>query len=170
MTSRYEFVDLPVDKSQWIDLWDQSVDQTIGISDIHIDSMDATIGDLRSKYNKPARKDQVLELDHAHPMVSNLLQTIRDKWGHLVIGRVALFMQHGEDVPVHSDAPYRTGAMLNVPLYGYGVTYYVEPLEEVVITQPCVMDVIAPHGIKDITDDRLCLHVEFPQSEVADFN
>lgn len=160
-------VDFTINKEHWLDIWHKSNAMSIG--DIPLPN-GMTIGEARSNYGKEPRRDLVVEFEHDSPHVKELFAAIREKWGDISIGRVSLFLQKkGEDVPLHSDVPYRTGSMLMAPIFGTATTYYADPYTETVIKTPVILDVVSKHGVKDITTDRLALHVEFPLSTVADF-
>lgn len=121
------------------------------------------IGDIRKEYaNGVSRTDIVSECNTYNSEILNIIKKIKEAIPDAEIGSVAYFFQKkGENVPIHIDFPYRKNSLLLVPLFGIATTYY-EDNDEYVIISPVIMNVDIPHGVKNVNEDRLCLHIEIP--------
>tara|TARA_B100001057_G_scaffold492688_1_gene585559 strand:+ start:274 stop:876 length:603 start_codon:yes stop_codon:yes gene_type:complete len=141
-----------------------------------------TIGDLKKfdrNRNKPqhVRRDFVSECDKDHYVISEVLDEVHKQglydaeWG-----TVTFFLQKaGEDVPLHADWPYRKNSLLIVPIFvppfemTKAITYYKDG-GEYTIDSPMIMNVMLPHGVKNIDKDRLMLHIEIPNLTIEEVN
>lgn len=121
------------------------------------------IGDLRKEFSKNIqRTDIVSECNTFGNEILNIITEIKNAIPNAEIGTVAYFFQKkGEDVPVHVDFPYRKNSLLLIPLFGKATTFY-ENGSEYTIETPVIMNVNIPHGVKNVIEDRLCLHIEIP--------
>lgn len=132
-----------------------------------------TIKDLKKSVAKKVhiRTDFVSKCDTTHPIIANIIKQISEKFDNdIVIGDVSFFFQNaGEDVHIHSDFPYRKNTVLIIPLSGIAssITYY-EDGGEYQITSPTVLNIMKRHGVKNITENRLCLHFEIPNLPLKD--
>lgn len=119
------------------------------------------IGDLRKEFSKNIqRTDIVSECNTFGNEILNIITEIKNAIPNAEIGTVAYFFQKkGEDVPVHVDFPYRKNSLLLIPLFGKATTFY-ENGSEYTIETPVIMNVNIPHGVKNVIEDRLCLHIE----------
>ena len=118
-------------------------------------------------YSSP-RKDIVAYPDKKFGCITNIIDQLED----MQIGVVSFFMQlAGEDVPLHGDYPYRKNCLLMLPIFynefqpTNAITYYKNG-GEYNITTPVIMDVMKQHGVKNITANRLMLHIELPQKPI----
>lgn len=121
------------------------------------------IDDIRKEFAKGIiRTDIVSECTAHSPEVLDIIVKIKKAIPDAEIGTVAYFFQKkGEDVPIHVDFPYRKNSLLLIPLFGKATTFY-ENSNEYVINTPVIMNVNIPHGVKNVMEDRLCLHIEIP--------
>lgn len=132
-----------------------------------------TIKDLKKSITKKVHKrtDFVSKCDTTHPTIANIIKQLSEKIENdIVIGDVSFFLQHaGEDVPTHSDFPYRKNTVLMIPLCGISssITYY-EDGGEYQITSPTFLNITKRHGVKNVTENRLCLHFEIPNIPLKD--
>jgi hypothetical protein len=119
-----------------------------------------TTGDVSEE-----RKDLI-----AYPDINNKsISIILDQLKKFKTGEITFFKQNaGEDVPPHGDYPYRKNCLLMLPIYykefkpTSAITYYKNG-GTYNIKKPVIMDVMKIHGVKNITDDRLMLHIELPE-------
>lgn len=123
------------------------------------------------------RKDLVSECNKEHPIIKKLLDEIHEQglydaeWG-----TITFFLQKaGEDVPLHGDWPYRKNSLLIVPIFvppfemTEAITYYKDG-GEYTVDGPMIMNVMLPHGVKNIDKDRLMLHIEIPNLTIEEVN
>ena len=164
-------VTIDYDKATLINDWKNK--EKINISDINIKYVteiesklnkklkSVKIGDIRKEFAKGIiRTDIVSECTAYSPEVLDIIIKIKKAIPDAEIGTVAYFFQKkGEDVPIHVDFPYRKNSLLLIPLFGKATTFY-ENSNEYIIDTPVIMNVDIPHGVKNVTEDRLCLHIE----------
>ena len=164
-------VTIDYDKATLINDWKNK--EKINISDINIKYVteiesklnkklkSVKIGDIRKEFAKGIiRTDIVSDCTAYSPEVLDIIIKIKKAIPDAEIGTVAYFFQKkGEDVPIHVDFPYRKNSLLLIPLFGKATTFY-ENSNEYIIDTPVIMNVDIPHGVKNVTEDRLCLHIE----------
>tara|TARA_B100000900_G_scaffold411961_1_gene432711 strand:- start:1020 stop:1604 length:585 start_codon:yes stop_codon:yes gene_type:complete len=123
------------------------------------------------------RKDLVSNCDKDHPLIKEILDQLKKKLNYHEFGSITFFLQKaGEDVPLHGDWPYRKNSLLIIPIIvspyytqSKAITYYKDG-GEYTINQPTIMDVMPPHGVKNIDKDRLMLHIEIPNLTIEEVN
>lgn len=130
-----------------------------------------TIADLKLFLNNKgiktfSRTDLVGYPDINNPAIKNITDQLKEL--DIEPGLITFFKQEaGKDVPLHKDFPYRKNCLLMIPIFyneyvqSDAITYYKEG-GSYNITQPVIMNIMKPHGVKGITKDRLMLHVELP--------
>lgn len=132
-----------------------------------------TVKDFKKElpFDTHLRKDLISKCDKNNPIIKNILDFIKEKIPDADFGLVAFFMQKkGEDVELHRDFPYRKNSLLMIPLFGESkynlpksnaITYYKDGGEYQVLS-PVIINVMKLHGVKNIDQDRLSLHIEIP--------
>lgn len=179
--SSIEILNFPLDydKAALINDWNNK--EKINISDINIKYVSeiesklnkklksVKIGDIRKELaNGVIRRDIVSECNTFIPEILDIIFKIKEIIPDAEIGTVAYFFQKkGEDIPVHVDFPYRKNSLVLIPLFGKATTFY-EGGKEYVINTPVIMNVNIPHGVKNVIEDRLCLHIEIPNLTTND--
>lgn len=130
-----------------------------------------SIRDLKSHLKEKGivsqpRTDLISHPDHTHKSIAPIIEQISKL--NLSTGLIAFFMQYAKcDVPVHIDFPYRKNCLLMLPIFykefqpTEAITYY-ENGGSYKITSPVIMNVMKRHGVKNISKDRLMLHIELP--------
>lgn len=130
-----------------------------------------TISDLKKYLNTKGietipRTDFVAIPDVSDPVIKNILDQLNEL--DLKPGLITFFEQKaGKDVPLHGDFPYRKNCLLMVPIFYNeykptpAITYYKDG-GSYNVTRPVIMNVMKPHGVKGITNNRLMLHIELP--------
>lgn len=155
------------------------------INDIKLTHSDEfeTIRDLKNHMKTDShkevdiRKDLVSECDKENPLIKEILDQLNKKLNYDEFGTITFFQQKaGEDVPPHVDWPYRNNSLLIIPIIvppyyiqSKAITYYRDG-GEYTINQPTIMDVMSPHGVKNIDKDRLMLHIEIPNLTIDEVN
>lgn len=112
------------------------------------------------------RTDLVATPDANYPAIKNILDQLQEI--DLKPGLITFFEQKaGNDIPLHGDYPYRQNCLLMIPIFYNeykptpAITYYQDG-GSYNITRPVIMNVMKPHGVKGITNNRLMLHIELP--------
>ena len=155
------------------------------INDIKLTYSDKfeTIRDLKnhmktdSRKEVDIRKDLVSECDKENPLIKEILDQLNKKLNCDKFGTITFFLQKaGEDVPLHGDYPYRKNSLLIIPIIvppyytqSKAITFYKDG-GEYTINQPIIMNVMPPHGVKNIDKDRLMLHIEIPNLTIEEVN
>jgi len=140
-----------------------------------------TVKDFKKElpFDTHIRKDLVSRCDVDHPIILDVVNHIKKKIPEAEIGLIAFFMQKkGEDVQLHRDFPYRKNSLLMIPLFGEekyyipksnAITYYKDGGEYQILT-PVIIDIMKLHGVKNIDQDRLMLHIEIPNLTIKEIN
>lgn len=123
------------------------------------------------------RKDLVSECDKENPLIKEILDQLNKKLNCDEFGTITFFLQKaGEDVPLHGDYPYRKNSLLIIPIIvppyytqSKAITFYKDG-GEYTINQPIIMNVMPPHGVRNIDKDRLMLHIEIPNLTIEEVN
>lgn len=132
-----------------------------------------TIAGFKKQLNKKThhRKDIVSPILCSNSEIENIINQLQKKLNQkAIIGDVSFFLQKAnEDIPLHSDYPYRKNSLLNIPLQGTSssITYFLDG-KSYFIDGPTILNVMKPHGVKNITEDRLCLHIEIPNLSIEE--
>lgn len=138
-----------------------------------------TVRDFKKElpFNTHIRKDLISKCDENNPNIMNIIKYVKEKIPDAEFGLIAFFMQRkGEDVELHIDFPYRKGSLLMIPLFGESkykipksnaITYYKDGGEYQVLT-PAIINVMKLHGVKNIDQDRLMLHIEIPNLTIEE--
>lgn len=138
-----------------------------------------TVKDFKKElpFDTHVRKDLISKCDENDPNIIDILKYVKEKIPDAKFGLIAFFMQKmGEDVELHIDFPYRKGSLLMIPLFGENkykipksnaITYYKNGGEYQVLT-PAIINVMKSHGVKNIDQDRLMLHIEIPNLTIEE--
>lgn len=131
--------------------------------------MSKKIKDIRKEFaNNQQRSDFVVECTNYSANISYIIDLIKKRIPGSKIGTIAYFFQKkDQDVPIHVDFPYRKNSLLLIPLFGKATTFYKDS-NSYVIDQPVIMNVNKPHGVRDVTEDRLSLHIEIPNLTIEE--
>tara|TARA_B100000959_G_scaffold277751_1_gene334859 strand:+ start:1600 stop:2100 length:501 start_codon:yes stop_codon:yes gene_type:complete len=154
-------VELEYDADVLIQYWEDNKDKATPLYDVVLPLNEGpkafrgkTLWHVMKTFNKEIRQDMILDVSKDWAFENVTWQIPYD------IGRVTFFWQaKGEDVPLHTDIPYRNKSIVLIPLYGEGTTYY-ENGDDYILTGPTILNVTKKHGVKNIKSDRLSLHVE----------
>jgi len=122
-------------------------------------------------FSTHVRRDLISKCNENDPDISDICKFVREKIPGAEFGLIAFFFQRkGEDVELHQDFPYRKNSLLMIPLFGErkyalpksnAVTYYKDGGEYQVLS-PAIVNVMKSHGVRNVDQDRLMLHLEIP--------
>lgn len=130
-----------------------------------------TIADLKLFLNSQGiettpRTDLVAEPEINDPVIKSITSQLVSL--DIKPGLITFFKQTaGNDVSLHKDFPYRKNCLLMIPIFyneykpSSAITYYKNG-GSYNITQPVIMNIMKSHGVRNITNERLMLHIELP--------
>jgi len=183
MNDEYFSFDITVDQDKLIDYFHSLVQKDINDTVVsHKEEFEkiynykiegTTVKEFKKElpFTTHLRKDLVSKCNENDPNISNICKFVREKIPGAEFGLIAFFFQRkGEDVELHQDFPYRKNSLLMIPLFGESkydlpksnaVTYYKDGGEYQVLS-PAIVNVMKSHGVRNVDQDRLMLHLEIP--------